>query len=369
MAIEILQDLIRIPSYSGKERPILDYIQNHFCRSGLETFFQNRNLLLHLEGRDRSRAFIFNSHVDVVDAGDETRWIHRPWSGDIEGDRIYGRGATDMKSGVYASMETAEVLAKRHELPCDVWFTYVVEEETDGAGTKEFAEWFKTQGFLTRYRQTASLFTEGTSLTGAEYGHRGSYFIQAAIDGDAAHSSNPQAIKIHAIMRMVDFIGDLRIETNNWHDQFQGSDFAPPTITPTAISAHSASPNKTADHCVAAFDLRTIPNFHQEAFERVRELATKRGINLSLICPDSPTGYTSPKDRIIKVIKEVIPQIKLSVSQGAADLGFLTAIGIPGIVFGPGDKSEQHIINESASVEKTLAASSIFEKIYYQWAD
>lgn len=368
MSKELVQDLIRIKSYSGEEKAIQEFIRSKFVAEKVNALFQGDNLYVHLRGKDSTRAFIFNSHVDVVDAGDESRWEHNPWSGDIVDGRMYGRGASDMKSGVGASIDTAVALSRKEELPCDAWFTYVVREEVDGSGTQEFADWFKKQGYINQYAEMAAIFTEGTNLDSLEYGHRGNFFIKASLKGDAGHSSRPDEIKTHAVLEMTKFISKLERENSRWKKLFTQTDFGPPTITPTSIEAQSKSPNKTADFCQVTFDLRTIPKFHQEAFARVKAIARKKGIEISLLYPEAPTGYTDPKAFIVKVIKQLIPDIKLQVSEGSADLGFMTGLGIEGIIFGPGEKSQDHVINESVPVENIDRAAKLYEQIYYAWA-
>lgn len=366
--LEVLQELIKIPSYSGQEAEIQKYIKKQFDGAGITSFFQGDNLLIHLKGLDQTRTFIFNSHVDVVDVGDATKWIQSPWSGQIADGRVYGRGSSDMKAGVFASMKTAMALAQNQELPCDVWFTYVIREEIDGLGTKEFKEWFADEGYRDRYQRIAAVFTEPTNLTHAEYGHRGNFFIKASIDAESGHSARPQLIKKQAIWEMLGLLSDLQKESGTWAKEFVDSEFNPPTVTVTGIEAKSVSPNKVADHCEAFLDLRTVPVFHQQAYDRVRELADHRGISLSLVFPDAPCGYTNPDSGIIKVLKKLVPELKLSVSQASADLGFLTAIGVEGVIFGPGDNEQAHTINESAPIDQILAAPALYEKLYLTWA-
>ncbi len=369
-ALEILQDLLRIPSYSGQEGPIQQHIKDLFTESGINAIFQDENLVVHLEGIDTTRAFIFNSHVDVVHVANEAKWTHGPWSADVVDRRVYGRGASDMKSGVAASIETAKVLAQAKDLPCDVWFTYVVKEEEDGSGTKSFAKWFRDKDYTKQYREIAAVFTEPTNLDMAQYCHRGNFFIQAAIDGDAGHASRPREIKTHAIMQMVQFIRDLEAEEVEWFAQYRGSAFAPPTITPTVIKAgdESASWNTVANRCAARFDLRTVPGFHQEAFERVRQLAEHRGITLSLGPPDAPTGYTEPDAKIVRILQSLVPELRLEISEGSADLGFLTELGIEGVIFGPGEDPQSHTIDESVPVENVQRAPRLYEQLYRAWA-
>lgn len=368
--LKTLQDLIKIPSYSAsaQEANIQKYIKKQLEIAGMKPFFQGDNLIIHLKGIDQSRAFIFNGHVDVVDIGNIAKWKYSPWEGKVVNGRIYGRGTSDMKGGILAMMETAKSLVRKSELPTDVFFAFVVKEETDGEGTKQFADWLKSNGYIKQYLELAAVFAEPTNLNTVLYGHRGNFFIKAEKTGTSGHSSRPLAIKAHVILEMSGFIHDLEKENLKWQKKFKNSEFVPPAITPTSIKAKSASPNKTADSCETCFDLRTIPGYHQEALNKVTKLADKRGIKLSLIHPSSPIGYTKPDSKIVKVFQKIIPKIKVTVNDASNDLGFFTNIGIEGVIFGPGESSQSHHTDESAQIEQITYAPAIFEKVYITWA-
>lgn len=362
-----LQQLMRIPSLSGMEEPIQQYICGEFGKAGIQNFRQGENVVAHLRGQDSQRLLIFNSHVDVVKPQDLSRWKFDPWSGEIKDGRIYGRGASDMKMGVAASMEVAHTLAERAKqgkLPYDVMLTYVTKEELDGSGTESFVEWFKNEGYMDKYSTIAAVFTEPSDLQLIENGHRGNYFIKASFEGDAGHSSKPKDIRRHAIVTMTDLIHDLEKETATWAERFNDSEFAPPTITATSFDARSGSPNAVAGEAIVDFDLRTIPGFHTEAYERVTEIAGARGVSLSLRYPDAPVGFTPPDAKIVQIFQEVVPDARLHVTEGSGDLGFMTKVGIEGVIFGPGDRSTMHAYNESAPLDHLGKAIDIYLAVY-----
>lgn len=367
--IDNLKELIGFHSYSGQEKGVLEYIKTDLEKSEIQPFFQNGNLIVKLTGKDPRRAFIFNGHADVVDVGKLSSWAHDPWAGEIIDGRIYGRGTSDMKGGIWAMMETAKLLLKKGLPPTDVWFIFVKEEETNGAGTGQFVEWFKSKRHLSKYQEIASVFAEPTSLNTVQYGHRGNFFIKAIKTGISGHSSRPNAITPHAIVEISNFILDLEKENLAWSKKFKDSEFAPPTITPTSIQAKSESPNKTAENCEVILDLRTVPEYHQKAYERVMELANKRTIKLSLLYPPAPTGYTNPQSRIVKIFQNIIPGIKTEVNDASNDLGFFTQAGIDGVIFGPGDMAQAHRANESADINQITQAPATFEKVYLAWAE
>lgn len=176
--IENLQSLIAIPSHSGKEIPIREHIGHVLSENGVESFQVNENLVVHFQGQDMSRAFIFNGHMDVVETGNPDRWLYNPWEGTHIDGRIYGRGSADMKSGLSSMIIVAENIANRNQKPpTDLWFAFVAREEVDGKGSTEFVKWFIDQGYLENYSDVASLFGEPTSLQKFGFANRGNIFF------------------------------------------------------------------------------------------------------------------------------------------------------------------------------------------------
>ena len=100
-AIDFLQTLLRIPSPTGQEKAVADFIANKLRSEGFEPSFENAapdrpNLLNTWQGGE-GKTLLFNGHLDVFPP--EGTPSRDPWSGEIVGDKIFARGATDMKSG------------------------------------------------------------------------------------------------------------------------------------------------------------------------------------------------------------------------------------------------------------------------------
>ncbi|PJE57962.1 MAG: hypothetical protein COU81_03300 [Candidatus Portnoybacteria bacterium CG10_big_fil_rev_8_21_14_0_10_36_7] len=366
--LPLLQQLIQTQSYSGQEHAAQALIMRQFEQLDLRPEWQGSNVVLKLAGMDKGQAFVFNSHTDVVGVDNPGSWKNNPFSGTIEDGRVHGRGAADMKGGLWASMMTAYQLSKRTDLPHDAYFTYVTEEETSGAGTKSFVDWLQNQQERAGYGEIAAIFTEPTGLTTAHHGHRGNFFIQAEIKDQGGHSSRPDLVHPHAIVQMNQLIAELGGLSATWQSEFAEGEFMPPTITPTAISASSTSPNKVARVCTAVFDLRTVPNFHSEAYEIVAQRAKALGIEMSLVCPAASVGYTSRGANIVKAMQEVISDLRVEPFDAAADLGFMSEIGAEGVIFGPGEMEQAHITDEWAPLDQVLKAPDLYTQIYDAWA-
>lgn len=378
---KLLNNLIEIKSYSGEEEKIRNFISDWFKERDIESFIQDENLVVHFEGVDRTKAFIFNSHMDTVSKGD-TDWKYGPWTPTMEGNRLIGLGASDMKGGVTASMLLADQIAKKGKPTTDMWFTYVVREELDGSGTEKFARWFSDNGYPKKYSDMAGIFTEPSNLKEIKYGHRGNMFIKAISTGDSGHASRPDKIKKHAVREMVKFADALQSEFVKWQEEFSGTNFEPPTVGEmTSIQAGLAikdhgekvnvdvdSPSKFPSLCAATFDVRTTPDFHKVAFERICELGKQYDIKIDFAFPPAPAGYTVPKERIIKIARKIVPNSELTVSKGSADLGFLSVHGVKAIIFGPGIKDQCHKLNEFTYPAQIPQAVEIYKQIVDAWA-
>src|SRR3972149_2430501 len=137
----ILQKLISIKSFSGQEDHIQKVIFGNIKSYKFKPFYVGKNVVVKIKSKNSKSALIFNSHVDTVSAGNLALWNSSPFLGFINNDKIYGLGASDEKASIAVSLKLIEIFSK--EVPdCDLWMTFVVNEEVDGSGTKEFIKWF-----------------------------------------------------------------------------------------------------------------------------------------------------------------------------------------------------------------------------------
>lgn len=384
---KLLRDLIKTKSLSGEEAQLRNFIADWFTNRGIESFVQDENLIIHFEGSDRSRAFIFNSHMDTVIAGET--WTKNPWEATIIGDKLIGLGSSDMKSGMAASMLTAVDLRKSFKPPVDVWFTYVVNEEEDGSGSESFANWFEKEGHTRRYKDMAAIFTEPSSLTEVEHGHRGNFFLVAEATGYSGHASRPDKIDSElALDKMLRFSKEFQKAVHKWNIEFPNKFFDPAvslgemtSIIANAkavksidsdgrevLSVTQGSVNKYPETLIATFDFRTTPETHNLFYDKVQKIARKVGVTVENKFAPSPAGFTDPKEKIVKIASTTGGKRKLVVSQASADMGFLIAKGIKSIILGPGERDQCHQPNEFCYPAQIPQAVEIYKQIIEAWA-
>jgi len=199
--IELLQDLVRIPSVTGHEKQVQDRValimsrcglsvdswcpeacdvEEHpaYCDDGLP--LGDRPVVVgKWQGTGGGKSLILNGHVDVVPVGDETLWKYPPWHAEIKGDHLHGRGSCDMKAGIVAALSAVTALRKMGFTPKgDVFIESVIGEETGGVGT--------LATIMRGYSADAAVIMEPTGLSLAPAGS-GALSFRLKIAGKAAH--------------------------------------------------------------------------------------------------------------------------------------------------------------------------------------
>ncbi len=197
----LLADLVRIDSVNPTlipgaqgEEAIAAFIMRWARDAGLEAIVQyaesgRPNVVVIARGSGGGRSLMLNGHIDTVGVAD----MHTPFSAHIEDNKLYGRGAYDMKGGMAASLVAAK-RAKALNLRGDVIVTAVADEEVASIGTQAILR------DLDRWRPDAVIVTEPTELELA-VAHKGFVWFDVETFGVAAHGSRP-SLGVDAIAQM-----------------------------------------------------------------------------------------------------------------------------------------------------------------------
>jgi succinyl-diaminopimelate desuccinylase len=205
----------------------------------------------------------FNGHFDVVPVGDG--WTVDPFAGLVRDGKIFGRGATDQKAGIAASIYAVEAIRRAGVgLAGRVEQSGTVDEESGGfAGMAYLAQ----RGYVSRDRTDFVIITEPLNVDRVCLGHRGVYWFEVATLGRIAHGSMP-FLGVSAISKMADLIGAIERELK---PVLSGRTTAMPVEPASArrpsININSISGGQpsggiqtpcVADRCQAIFDRRFL---------------------------------------------------------------------------------------------------------------
>lgn len=363
---EILKQLVQIESYSGQEEKLASFIMVFCQKNNLMVEKQNKNIVIKFLTGSK-KCLIFNAHMDTVKPGDIKLWKYLPFgknAGIVKDGKLYGLGASDDKAGI-ASFLSLALFLKNKKSPVDIIFAFVTKEEVDGSGTKSFVSFF-SEKYSKSYKEIAVIIGEPTNLNSLEIGNRGNYFIKLITHGDSGHGSQPHAIKQHAIEEMIEVITIVKKIGKELGTKYKDKILGCPTFSLTGIQTPGNSPNKIPDTCYSIWDIRTTPKLHNKLLSIMKkELKGKAAIELI----SNPVSYalTSPKEKVISILKCLVPSLNIKIAPGSNDTCFFTQAGIPAVTFGPGNKEAIHKENEYVEVKNVDKAVEIYQQVinYY----
>jgi len=201
--VALASELIRFPTINPPGEaytPCAEYIGQRLKKRGFETRlirgegtpgdndrYPRTNVVARREGRGPGAVVHFNSHIDVVEAGEG--WTLDPFAGTVKDGRVYGRGACDMKGGLAASIIAAEAFMDVFpDFPGAIEISGTVDEESGGFGGVAY---LASKGFFSRPRVDHVIIPEPLNKDRICLGHRGVWWAEIETKGSIAHGSMP----------------------------------------------------------------------------------------------------------------------------------------------------------------------------------
>ena len=332
-------------------------------RVAYHEFAEGRTSLIAEIGGDGARPpLCFTGHIDTVPLG-TAKWTRDAFAGETDGDRIYGRGATDMKSGIAAFVAAAVELAPRLARTPGVVLVITAGEEIGCEGAKYLVD-HRLLG-----RAGAIVVAEPT----ANYpyvGHKGLAWFEVETRGVTAHGSMPE-VGENAIVKMADVIHDLK------HFRFPVEShpaMGKPTLNVGTIRG-GLNTNSVPDEARITIDTRTVPGVeHVHLCKSLQALLAPRGATVRQIV-DTPSLYTEPDNEWVQQVFEVCtpfvgerPQPRtITFSTDGADLSRGYG-GPPTVILGPGEPTLAHQTDEWCSLERTRQSVELFSTLMRRWS-
>jgi putative selenium metabolism hydrolase len=380
--VAFMQDIVRIPSLSSQEGAVVERIQEEMQKLGYDEV--KVDPMGNLIGRIGSgpRVIAFDAHVDIVDVGDRSLWDRDPFSGDVEGGILFGRGASDMKGGVASSVYGGALL-KQKGVPDDVTVyvtASVQEEDCDGLCWQFIAREDGLEPELV-------VITEPTSLR-VYRGHRGRMEIEVHTSGISCHGSAPER-GVNAVYKMAAIIADIEALNERLEPR---EPLGKGTVTISDIRSTSPSLCAVADGCTIHLDRRlTIGETEETSVAEIAALPSVQAADATVTVLDyavpSYTGLVYPTRKYFPTweLPADAPgtQAALAAHRNAfgeeAEVGFwvfstnavATAgmLGFPTIGFGPGHEEFAHAPNEQTEVEHLVRAAAFYTALVDAFAN
>jgi len=367
-ATALTQELIRFNTINppGAEQPCAKYLAGLLAAAGfaveLVPFGEGRAQLLARIGGQADRLPLgFTGHLDTVPLGARP-WSVDPFAGDIKDGKLYGRGSSDMKSGVAAFVAACITQAGRLAATPGVLLVITAGEETGCTGAAALAA---TDGAI---GAVGALVVAEPTGNKPLVGHKGALWLEAETKGITAHGSMPEK-GVNAIYKAARAVAALEVFDFNVarHDVLGG-----PTLNVGTIQG-GININSVPDRAAIGIDIRTIPALDHA---RVREQMTSYlGPDVALkTLLDAQSVWTDPRDPWIRDVLDIARDVEESGDEIAAapyftDASILTpALGNPPtVILGPGELALAHQTDEYCLVSRIESATELYARLVRSW--
>ncbi len=319
------------------------------------------NLIARINGSDADAPAIgFTGHIDIVPLG-EAPWRRDPFSGETDGDQLFGRGSADMKSGVAGMVVAAIDAARDRGRRAGIELVLTAGEETGCAGARRIVE---TPGSL---GQVGALVVGEPTGLAPRLGHRGVIWIRLRFAGRTAHASMPhegdnavlKAARAAVLLADHDFGGIIHPGLGR------------PTLNLGRIEG-GLNLNSVPDSAILGIDVRPVPG--QSGQSVVAQLATLLPEAEIELLVDSPPLWTDGGgDWLAQVVERAATITGRSTPPEpvpfATDAGYLTpAYGSPPtVILGPGETEQAHKTDEWCSLLRIEQATDLYVDLARAW--
>ena len=398
--IEFIQSAIHLPSLANNEGPVQELIAKKLSSFDLHVdhvpiYFETikehpafyddgfspdsrYNIVGSWNNNGNGRSLILNGHVDVVPTGPQENWSGSPWSGSINKDRIYGRGACDMKAGLISGIYAVKILKESGFKPNgSVQIQSVVGEESGGCGT--------LTNIVKGYTADGAIILEPTSLSICPI-QSGALTFRIIINGRAT----PAATRWEGISAIEKFElvhqAILGLEKDR-HKLFQVKYYENPNrVAPINIGTihsgdwHSTVPDKlTAEGRLGVFPGESAQEARNSLESTIKKIAAEdpwlknSPPVLKWINGQYESGKTPIEHPLVKTLKSCHESVsnkraKLEGATYGSDLRLFTNHAkIPAVLYGPGDVRLAHSANEYVEIQDVMRSVEVIANFIVQW--
>ncbi|MFN4172847.1 MAG: succinyl-diaminopimelate desuccinylase [Pseudorhodobacter sp.] len=367
--------LVRCPSVTPAEAGALVLLEDLLSAAGFDCTRVDRggicNLFARWGRKGANRSFGFNGHTDVVPVGDAGAWTHDPFGAEIVDGWLYGRGATDMKSGVAAFVAAAVDFVR--ETPPDGAVILAITGDEEGVaehGTVALLDWMAATGETMTHCLVGEPTCPDRMGEMMKVGRRGSLTAYFTAQGVQGHSAYPHRARnpLSALVRLMD-----RLDR---HELDRGTDhFDPSTLAITTIDAGNPATNVIPARARATVNIR-FSDAHSGASisdwlrAEAARVAGETGVGIEVAIKISGESFLTPPGEFSALIARAVaaetgvtPQA--STSGGTSDARFVKD-HCPVVEFGLVGRT-MHQVDERVEVAQIGQLKAIYARILREY--
>ena len=367
--IELLKKLIKIESISPNDNGCFDVIKQQF--DGLDFSFEEINYknisnLIITNGDSKNKTFCFLGHTDVVPPGPESEWSVPPFSGEIIDNKIYGRGAADMKGGVACFISALkEFLSENKDPSFNIMVLLNSNEEgklENGKVDRVINEMIDKDKFIDfcLIGEPSSSKKVGDVI---RIGRRGSLSGNLRVYGIQGHVAYPKQA-LNPILGM----GKTLEELKNMEWDRGNENFEPTSFQVSNIKSGTGAENVVPGVLEMTFNFRFSPESSADGLkEKFEALLKKSDLKYDVSWTLSALPFLTAKTEFIDIVKSSIKEInnidtKIDNGGGTSDGRWVAPMGSEIVELGPLNKTI-HQIDEHVDIEDLSTLKEIYKKI------
>jgi succinyl-diaminopimelate desuccinylase len=370
--VEMAKRLIRVPSVTGDERRAVELAEELVRGTGVETRLYGppeRPILTASINPEEERLLVFNGHLDTVPIASRDAWDTDPYDPVLRDGKLYGRGASDMKSSCAVMIHVLGIL-REMRLPLSVGLHLVPDEEK---GATHGTRLLLSEIWKGNLRKPDYVVIGEKSDLKVRIAERGGFGFKIRFRGRATHTAYARVEGVNAIAMAAKGVLALEKPIDKFHPWI-GS----PVISVNSIQAGTAS-NQVPDECVIGVDRRLIPGETADTvIAEVKAALDEAGKgdphwSWEIVAPKdengdwvyNPANYTQPDTELGKAFNAAIPKALGREAEtfvewaGGTDGAYYRRAGIQTIGFGP--KGEHaHGPNELVYVDNLVDQARVY---------
>lgn len=369
--IDLTRQLVAIRSINpgGNERECALFLGELLADAGFTVSYHDfaplrTSVVARRGGGADSQRLCFAGHLDTVPLG-SSDWSMDPFAGEMVEDKLYGRGVTDMKSGIASFVTAATALGPALDDGPGLVLIMAAGEETGCEGSRPLGL------ELAREMRVGAMVVAEPTYNRPKVGHRGAFWLRMVSTGKTAHGSMPEH-GINALYKAARAVGRL--------EDFDFNIARHPHLGPNSLSVgnlHAGlNVNSVPDAAVMEVDIRTIPgvdhrklqqDFQHYLGEDVQSIEPFVDLNGVWTDPEHP--WVQQVFRLCEPFMEAPPAVEaLPFFTDAAVLQ--PAFGnVPTVILGPGDTHMAHQTDEFCVAARIPVAVQMFKALMLDWME